>query len=145
MRRQIDWRAVEFVVDGARLELSPDEKRMVIRRLSHRMLDNDTRVTKYAYWMQSNAAKLSAASVAERMGTSERTAQRIKDELRPAEKRVCPVCREPMWVYDDGTVEAHPNRLMEECELSGRQVPPPPRGLAAIRPDLYGWLVVMTA
>ena len=136
----IDWRAVQFVIDGDRLRLRADEKRMVIRRVAHRMLDHHDRIQKYGHWSPANAAKITADQMAERMVTTARSVQRFQEELRPADKRVCPVCREPMWVYDDGIVEPHPTPLMEECDLSGRQVPKPVRGLAAIRPDLYAWL-----
>jgi hypothetical protein len=142
-RREIDWQAVEFVVQGERLQLTADEKKMVIRRVAHRMIDNDDRL--HNWRSQSTAAKITAVAMAGRMMTSERSAQRIKDELRPADKRTCPVCREPMWVYDDGTIEAHPNRLMDECELSGTVLPPPVRGLAALRPDLFRWLPAVTS
>ena len=142
MKRAIDWRAVDFVVSGERLDLTADEKKMVIRRLEHRMLDNAHRIgrDRLDYWSPTARHVITAASVAERMMTSERTAQRIRDELRVADKRKCPVCGEPMWVYDDDTVEAHPNRLMDECELSGMKLPARVRGLAALRPDLFAWL-----
>ncbi len=69
-------------------------------------------------------------------------AQRLKDELPRAERQTCPVCREPMWVLDEGKVEPHPDSLMEQCVMSDRVMPPPLRGLAALRPDLYSWLEV---
>lgn len=133
----IDWLAVNFVVRGERLKLTPDEKHMAIRRLDERILtQNDCR---NEFWSAATAAKLSAAQVAERMFISERSVCRLLAELPPADKRVCPVCREPMWVWRDGTVEAHPNRITEQCELSGHKLPQPVRGLAALRPDLYPW------
>ena len=142
-RRPIDWRNVEFVVQGCRMKLTVDEKKMVIRRVAHRMMNDADRLENWR--SPSTAAKLTAVQMAERMMTSERSAQRIKDELRPADKRTCTECGEPMWVYDDGTIEAHPNRISEQCELSGTVVPMPgAHGLAVIRPDLYGWLGVVS-
>jgi hypothetical protein len=139
VKRAIDWRAVEFVLSGAKLKLTGAEKRMVIRRVAHRMLDNTNR--RDHYHSPATAALITTDQMAELMMTTGRSVQRIKDELRPADKRTCPVCGEPMWVYSNGFVEAHPDRLSEECELSGTALPPPPRGLAALRPDLYRWAV----
>lgn len=142
MKREIDWLAVDMVVGGARMKLTADEKRMVIRRLADRLLNNDE--YKHDYWSPATITKITAGKLAERMFLTERSVQRIKDDLRPAQKQVCPVCREPMWVYDDGTVEAHPDRLADDCEMTGRQLPQPLRGLAALRPDLYPWLEVVS-
>lgn len=132
--RDIDWRAVDMVCEGTRLALTTDEKRMVIRRLAPKMLS-----TGDWYWAKSTAAKLTAGQVAERLQTSERSVQRTLSELPDADKRVCPVCMEDMWVLDSGVVEPHADRLSEQCPMSGR---PMLTGLAAIRPDLYQWLEV---
>ena len=133
--RHIDWLAVDMVCQGTRLaHLTPDERRMVIRRLEHRMLNSDD-----WYWSQTSGAKLTARQVADRLAVTPRSVERFQAELPPATEQPCPVCREPMWVLDTGTVEPHPDRLYRQCPMSGRQVL---RGLAALRPDLYPWVEV---
>ena len=110
--RRIDWRAVQFVCEGEKLRLSVEEKRMVIRRMEHRLLCNGDSI-----WT-CTASKITADELAERMHTSARSVQRIRELLPHAHKRTCPDCGEPMWVYDDGTVEAHPRRTLEQCGFS---------------------------
>jgi len=133
----IDWLAVEMVCQGTRLALRPDEKRMVVRRLDHRMLAHADNNTDILPW------QLRARDVAERLNMSLRNVQRLSANLPPADKQPCPVCREPMWVIRaTGCVEPHGNRLNEQCPMSDRPTVSDsrPRGLAAIRPDLYAWL-----
>jgi hypothetical protein len=130
----IDWLAVDMVCQGTPLALNPSEKKMVIRRLSHRMLSQGD-----WYWSQTTASKLTAAQVAERLQTTERSVQRMRDELPDGERQVCPVCRQDMWVVE-GRVEAHPDSLFEQCPMSMEYLPAPVRGLAALRPDLFAWL-----
>ena len=123
---EIDWLRVDMVCNGTPLKLTPAEKRMAIRRLADKMS-----ATSSMY-----ATGLSSEEVARRLQTTPRSVERLKRELIPAERRICPVCREPMWVIGS-EVEAHPDRLFGECPMSYSQTR---RGLAAIRPDLYGWL-----
>lgn len=124
----IDWLRVEMVCNGTALKLEPDERRMVIRRLSDRMQKLDD-------WF-GDPRKLSCSEVARRLGVTERSVLRYANDLPAADKQVCQVCHEPMWVID-GVVEPHPDRIFEECPMSGQQMR---RGLAATRPDLYQWL-----
>lgn len=136
----IDWQAVNVVVKEHRPQrLRPDEKRMAVRRLSRRMLDNSDCGN---YWSPSYAAKITASQVAEWLFTTERSVQRIKDDLPPAVEQRCPECGEPCWVYPNRMIEAHPDRFRVECEASDTQLPAPLQGLAAVRPDLYRWVEV---
>ena len=137
VKRPIDWRAVQFVLQGECMDLTPAEKRMVMRRLEPKMLTFEQ--NRDEFWSPSTAAKLTANQVAQRMRTTGRSICRIMSELPPATEQVCPRCGEQMWVYPNRIVEPHPNGLVEECELSGKQFPVPLRGLAAIRPDLFAW------
>ena len=105
----IDWLAVEWVCHGASLALKADEKKAAIRRLSPRMLGNNES------WLLQSATKLSAQTVADRLRTTDRTVQRIRDELPPATRGRCPECREPVWVLNDGVIEPHANNFYEEC------------------------------
>jgi hypothetical protein len=110
---------------------------MVVRRLDDRMLDRND-----GYWDRATLGKLTAAQVAERLCVSERSVQRLRDELPAATKSPCPVCHETMWILrDTNTVEDHPDRLYEQCPMSGQTLQVR-TGLAAVRPDLYGWLEV---
>jgi len=123
----IDWLAVQMVCDGATIHhLTKAERAMVIRRLSDRMRSNASRY----------CTGLTSDDLALRLGVSIREIDRGKAELPEAQQRQCPVCHEPMWVIA-GRVEAHPDRLFNECLMSGRYVR---SGLAAERPDLYLWL-----
>lgn len=111
MSSGIDWVAVDFVVNGSQLALRPCEKRAVIRRLADRMrpihaTNWDTR------W------KWTSEDIADRMYVSARQVQRMKDELPQAEKTLCPVCGQDMWVWVNGVVEAHPDALNQECPMS---------------------------
>ena len=106
----IDWLAVEWVCQGTSLALKTDEKRMVIRRLSPRMLRNDDH-----FWSQASAAKLSAQVVAERLRMDPRSVQRIQSELPPATRGRCPKCHEQVWVLNNGAIEPHANQYYDEC------------------------------
>lgn len=124
----IDWLAVDMVCGGATMHhLTRTERKMAVRRLADRML---------SYGCSTYSVGLTSEDVGHRFGVSSREVERLKAELPDADKQTCPVCREPMWVVA-GVVEAHPDRLFIDCPMSGRQML---RGLAAIRPDLYGWL-----
>lgn len=124
----IDWLRVEMVCNGTPLKLTTDERRMVVRRLVDKMANSSS-----IY-----ATGLTAEEVGRRLGVTPRSVERFKAELPPADKRTCPVCKEPMWVIGS-EVEPHPDRLFEECPMSYSQTR---RGLAAIRPDLYQWVEV---
>lgn len=132
----IDWLAVHHVCTGQRMgQLTNDEKKAIVRRLAPRMLQADE------WYCDGN--KVNVWEVARRLNTTERTVQRIKASLPPADEDVCPVCQEQIWVVD-GVVEEHPDTLITECPMSGRPHPGYTRlrGLAALRPDLYQWLEV---
>lgn len=127
----IDWYAVHTVCSERipMRHLKPAEKRMVMRRLADKMNHVSGR----------NASVMTSEYVANLLGTTARSVERMKAELVPADKRVCPVCRETMWVRPDGEVEPHPTPIFEECPMSYSYTR---KGLAAIRPDLYQWLEV---
>ena len=116
--------------------LTPTEKRMVLRRLSERMLHLDD-----WHYATTTTVKLTTSTVAEWLSTTPRSVQRTLSELPKADKDVCPVCKETMWVVND-IVEAHPDRLMDTCVMTGRVFGTRKRGLALVRPDLYEWLEV---
>ena len=133
-RAAIDWLAVHWVVsEGTALKLHTAERRMAMRRLADKMLKNTDSI--YC------TGKLTAFEVARRLQITDRSVIRYLAEMAPGEKRICPVCRELMWVVD-GVVEAHPDRLFTECPMTGTQVR---RGLAAIRPELYAWAEEVSA
>lgn len=131
--KDIDWLAVDHVVDGHTLRLKHDELRMVVRRVRHRLATiEECRAGMVPPW------KITIGSLAARMHVSDRTVSRILQELPPAVERVCPVCHQKMWVHTNtATVEPHGNSIYEQCTMSGRQLL---KGLAAIRPDLYAWI-----
>lgn len=132
-RADIDWQAVHWVVtEGFPLKLHTNERRMAIRRLADKM----QKVNDSPY-----CGKLTSYEVARRLQITDRSVIRYLQEMVPADKKVCPVCREPMWIAD-GIVEPHPDRLFSECPMSGTQVR---RGLAAIRPELYAWAEEVSA
>jgi hypothetical protein len=90
--RDIDWQAVHWVVtEGCPLKLHTAERRMAMRRLADKMLKN----TDSPY-----AQKLTAYEVARRLQITDRSVIRYLAEMSPGEKKVCPVCREDMWVVD---------------------------------------------
>jgi shikimate 5-dehydrogenase len=123
----IDWLAVHFVVSGTPMNhLTVPEKKAALRRLNEKLNH-----TPSVY-----APGLTTEEVARRLGITQRSVERHIAQLPAADKTVCRVCREPMWVVD-GVVEPHPTRLLEECPMSNKQTL---KGLAAVRPDLYRWL-----
>lgn len=144
----IDWLAVEMVCEGTRLShLTAQEKRAVIRRLSHRLVaSNENNHDLLPH-------QLTSEMVAQRLGMSRRNVERIKSDLPDGVPHVCPVCRGRMWVLPTNVVEPHGNGVYADCDMSDRMfgqvvgLLPSPfptsrlRGLASLRPDLYGWLV----
>lgn len=124
----IDWLAVDMVCSGTPLKLRKAERVAAVRRMSERML----RPSEQNF----DGRKLPCSEVARRLQVDERSVIRYNNELPPADKRVCPVCRQDMWVVF-GTVEPHGNSIFQECVMSGRQML---KGLAAQRPDLYEWV-----
>ena len=110
----LDWLSVQLACEGKPMKLRyPDEKRAVVRFYDNRMLkygDNPVDLP---------PGMLTAADVARLIGTTPRSVQRIRSELRPARKRRCPSCSEPMWRCDDGSVEPHPDRWNETCHYYG--------------------------
>jgi len=145
----IDWLAVQMVCEGTRLPLSAAEKRMVIRRVEHRMLtatDNTTDIS---------PGKIRARDLAELLDTSQRNVERVAADLPDADRRRCPVCKGWMWVLPTGVVEEHGDGFHDTCPMTDRIAetvvgllqrpeglrPKGVRGLAALRPDLYPWLV----
>lgn len=123
----IDWLAVEHVCAGYRLKLRPAEKKAVVRRLSVRL--------QRAHEPRTDTT-LTHEQVGARLGIDARTVLRYLEELPPATRKVCPVCRNDMFIAE-GRVEPHPDACFNECPMSGRETL---RGLAAVRPDLYAWL-----
>lgn len=125
----IDWLAVDMVCSGIKLAgLTRRENMAIMRRLAPRMRNTSSQYD----------SGLSAIEVAERLGTTTRTVQRMLVDLPDAQQSRCPVCGEPMWI-SSGVAEPHPDALFRECPISGRAMV---RGLAAARPDLYPWLEV---
>lgn len=98
---------------------------MVVRRLDARMRTQ-------------RRDGITASEVAQRLGTTARSVERMVAAMQPGVRSTCPVCREPMWVVA-GVVEDHPDALFVTCPMSGQETV---RGLAAHRPDLYRWLEV---
>ncbi len=114
----VDWLAVDMSVQGTVIHgLSADEKRMIVRRLDHRILRRDD----VAWITRPGTLKLTVEDVAEHLGIATRHAQRLRDELPAAYRRTCPVCREPMWVITStgSTIEAHGDRWHRQCPTSG--------------------------
>lgn len=106
----IDWLGVEMVCQGESLKLRyPDEKRAVIRRLAHRMLDPGDDA------IHLPPGKISASEVARRLCTTERSVMRMRKELPPATRKPCPDCGQSMWVLADGSVERHSTALYQTC------------------------------
>ena len=114
---KIDWLAVDMVVQGTRIHgLRTDERRMIIRRLDHRIM----RKADVPWITRSKFTKITVEDVAELLGNAPRHAQRLRDELPAAKHQTCPVCREPMWVITEtSTVEAHGDRYHRQCPASG--------------------------
>ncbi|AFQ97447.1 hypothetical protein DOROTHY_56 [Mycobacterium phage Dorothy] len=92
----IDWFAVECAVNGTPMRLNTEERRMLVRR----------------------RPKLPEVELARRAHCTVRTIERDRAELPAAKLQSCPVCGEDAWVTTDGNMEAHPDRLFQECPLS---------------------------
>ncbi|AVO21665.1 hypothetical protein I5I01_gp60 [Mycobacterium phage MooMoo] len=98
----IDWFAVDCVVNGTAITtLRKEERAMVVRRLFPRVFCEE---------------------IGRRMGVVPRTIERIKASLEPADPMKCPVCGQPAWLLLSGTVEAHPDALLQDCPMSGREL-----------------------
>lgn len=109
----IDWLAVEMVCSGQPMALRyAEERRAVVRHFNDRMLDLPPGKGELP------SGVLTATDVAALMGLDPRSVTRIRTKLRPAVRRRCPECREPMWVCDDGTVELHADRFNETCRYT---------------------------
>lgn len=110
-KARIDWFAVDVVCGGGQMRLRPQERRAVVRRMDDKLLHMNMKA-------RDQSGKISIEALADRMFCTPRTAQRIKDELPPADKRTCPVCGQHMWVWPNEIVEAHPDSFYNECPLS---------------------------
>ena len=113
----IDWRAVYWLVNGDRKQitnLNKNEQRAVIRRLQDKMIPAHGPQHFNPYpWM------ISHDEIGQRIGVTGRTIMRILTEMPDANPDWCPVCGCGMWIVAaDSLVEAHPDRLMNECPLS---------------------------
>lgn len=136
-RRHIDWQAVTFTVSGTRMpNLTPDERRMVVRRLKHRL------ETVSGCTLPPLPGRLSTAMVAQRLGVTDRSVERVLADLGEAPKRDCPVCGTQMWLLPDSLVEAHPDSLLNQCPLSNYLLDTiTPDDLTALSVSwLAGWL-----
>ncbi len=106
-----DWFAVSCVLNGTRLPLTPDERKAVVRRLEHRLINHGE---------PPRLTDVTVERVAELLGCTTRTVERIKQSLPQADRLSCPICREDMWVLlEDGIVEAHPDTFYQRCPMSG--------------------------
>ena len=147
LRGAIDWAAVEWVVQGDCLRLTPAEMRMVVRRLDEKLINLGESMQDIP------PGRLTSKDLAQRMRTTSTNVIAIRARLDPAEKSKCPVCRDVMWVLGTGVVEEHPDGFLQPCVMSNRFAESPVflrptpegllsprlRGLARIRPELYGW------
>lgn len=105
----VDWFAVDCVLNGTTLPLTPDERRMVVRRMEHRLL---------VMGHHDVPGMLTAAELGERMGCTARTVDRISATLPPADKMVCDVCRCDMWVLRNDVIEPHSDFIFKDCPTS---------------------------
>jgi hypothetical protein len=131
----IDWAAIEWVAQGCAAILTPRERKLAVRRLAHRLIDQAWNVNDIP------AGRLTAAQLGALMGCTDAAVIQTRRRLPPAERRRCPECGGVMFVLAGGVVEEHGDGFHERCAMSDRLVP---RGLAAVRPDLYPWLVGRT-
>ena len=115
VKRPIDWRAVQFVLQGECMDLSPTEKRMVMRRLAPRMLTFEQ--NRDEFWSPSTAAA-TANQVAQRMRTTGRSVCRIMSEL-PQPPNRCVRAAANRCGCIRTIVEPHPNGLVEEWNCPG--------------------------
>lgn len=113
----IDWAAVQWAVQGTRMRLGPEERRVVVRQLHNRMLAPGDRTTDLL------PGQLSSQDVAERIGSTREAVTALRYRLPAASEAVCPMCRGPVWVVDaTGVVEEHATGLLEQCPMSGRSL-----------------------
>lgn len=114
MVKPIDWTSVYAAVEGFHMhQLSAVERRMAVRRLERAMNTSTHHIP----------GLLTAEMVGRRLGITERHAERICNELPAAFPQPCPVCGNRMWLHLDGIVEDHPDSLMNDCPLSGYNLP----------------------
>lgn len=131
---RIDWAAVEWVIQGHAKVLTTRERQLALRRLGPRMIDANSGDNRHI-----PPGRFTAEQLGQRMGCTGTALWRTWRRLPPAERRRCPKCRGPMFVLTDGVVEEHGDGFHNRCGMSGRRMPPAPRGMAAIPPDLYRW------
>ncbi|ALA48600.1 hypothetical protein POPTART_53 [Mycobacterium phage PopTart] len=96
----IDWFAVECASNGTPMRLNTDERRMMVRRRPN----------------------LPEDELARRSFCTVRTIERDRADLADAEQQQCPLCGQTAWVIHTGIVEAHPDKLLQECPMSGQSV-----------------------
>ncbi|MEZ0366778.1 hypothetical protein ACAG26_24195 [Mycobacterium sp. pUA109] len=118
----VDWLAISWVCSGTPIALTDDERRMAVRRMVPRMVTRAevSRDLSSADWLA--RGRFTAEEVGRRIGVGERQVYRIRDSLPAADTDECPVCRERIWVVA-GVAEEHPDRLLNECPMSGREMP----------------------
>jgi len=111
-----DYAAVEFVAQGATLELNPASLALLVRKLSDRIVKpGDNTVDVMPGWH-------TARELGRRTGVAPEFISTIKSRLPAATRHRCPECRGYMWVLDkDGTVEDHGNGFLEQCAMVGRK------------------------
>lgn len=63
--------------------------------------------------------KITSRQLGELMGVERDTITSYTSRLPKADRSKCPDCGEPMWVRDNGYVEPHPNRFLDQCPTSG--------------------------
>jgi hypothetical protein len=111
---EVDWLAIENVILGFSAPLNSAEKRLVVRRLAHRLMsitDNRSLVP---------PGMITQAQLGKRMGVTSDAVTQILRRLPPATRRRCPDCRSAMWVFDaSGVVEEHSNGFLDRCRMSG--------------------------
>lgn len=114
----IDWRAVDFAVQGCRMRLTASERVMAVRRLRHRLMPAGST----GRWTK-RPGELSLAELGALVGCVAETVIRTIADLPDATEQSCPVCGSQMWVHLDGLVEPHPDALMIQCPLSEYELP----------------------
>jgi hypothetical protein len=111
-KRPIDWLAVTWVCEGKALPLSAAEKRVVVRQMSDQVICNG------GSGEYPPPGKLFLRQLAERLGMSVRSIDRIRAGLPRATKRLCPHCKGSAWVLDSGAVEEHCDGFYFPCSLT---------------------------
>ena len=113
--REHDWLAISWCLNGTRItHLTPSERRMAARRFQPRLP---------ALRATAGPGQIPIADAAHLMGIAKSGLEKILKQLPPAEPTVCPVCRENCWRLEDGTVEAHPDRMHQQCPMSWHELP----------------------